>query len=329
MSKFAAIIGSDEKIIEKANPIIKSRRYELRYIIYNTVDYQILDEVGSIYIDDRIPFALKEAIFQYAVAKRKKLFLIPSSLTVGESSRFHSIDELLAIPIHFHPLSLPERAVKRLFDFVMSLAAIILLSWLMILIAAAIKFDDGGPVLYLQRRMTKNHQEFVIFKFRTMIVNAEKDTGISLSAVQDARVTRIGHFLRKTRLDELPQFFNVLIGDMSMVGPRPERSHYVRLFEKENRFYQYRFFVKAGITGLSQIHCRYNTGYEDKLKYDLLYISRFRFFMDLMIILKTFRIFFNNDAAEGVSDENFYDLLIKKRLWIWEREPNILELIKK
>ncbi|NLX31081.1 MAG: TIGR03013 family PEP-CTERM/XrtA system glycosyltransferase, partial [Deltaproteobacteria bacterium] len=181
------------------------------------------------------------------------------------------------------------RGIKRAFDLAASALALVLFLPLSLLIALAIKLDSRGPVLYSQERVGKDGRLFNLFKFRSMTVDAEKD-GPVWAVINDQRVTRVGRWLRKLRLDEIAQFINVIRGEMSLVGPRPERPFFVRKLEKKIPFYCHRHAVKPGITGWAQILYPYGATQEDaqeKLKYDLYYIKHLSPIMDLRIITET------------------------------------------
>lgn len=180
-----------------------------------------------------------------------------------------------------------QRTEKRIFDIIFSLIAILITIPIMFLIAIAIKIDSKGNVIYKQKRITKNGKEFVIYKFRTMIDDAEKDTGPTLAKEDDERITRVGKFLRKTRLDELPQFFNVLRGDMSVVGPRPERKEIINIIIKDVPEYRIRENFKAGITGLAHIKGDYYTKPKERLEYDKQYMANWSLKKDFLIIIDT------------------------------------------
>ena len=187
------------------------------------------------------------------------------------------------IPLHGYRL-----AIKRIFDLVFSLAGIILLLPFFSLIALLIKLDSRGPVFYNQRRVGLDGKHFKIIKFRTMIQNAEKKTGVIWSPPDDKRITRIGCFLRKFSIDELPQLFNVLIGEMSLVGPRPERPEFVEKFKNDIPKYMLRHRVKTGITGWAQVHgLRQNTPLDKRIEFDIYYIQNWTFKLDLEILWRT------------------------------------------
>lgn len=321
-----AIIGIDEAIKERVIPLLDNKKIRIVFLAWENVDLNALDSIDCLYIDDNLDRNYKEEIFHYCLKKGIDLAVIPAIMTLAGKKCFYKKGNILSCPLSSFRLTRGQKAVKRAFDFIFSLLMIIVFFPLMATIFIAIKIYDPGPAIYKQRRLTVNHREFVMLKFRTMIDNAEKNTGATLSSANDDRVTKIGKFLRKSRLDELPQIFNVLIGDMSLVGPRPERKCFVETYEKENDYYRYRFNVKAGITGLAQINCRYNAGYVDKLHFDLLYISRYCFFRDLIIIIKTLPMFFDGKAAEGVGG-TFLDNIKNKGLALKKIKPEVLELL--
>jgi len=183
-----------------------------------------------------------------------------------------------------------EWLLKRIIDMIISLIVLVVFSPIWLIIAIAIKLDSGGPVFYKQKRVGKNKMEFDLIKFRSMMHNAEDQTGPKWAEKEDPRVTRIGVFLRKVGLDEIPQFFNVLMGDMSIVGPRPERLYFVNELEHSIQFYSRRLIIKPGITGWAQIKYKYDESIDDvreKLRYDLYYIENMSVLLDLKIIVQT------------------------------------------
>ena len=199
-------------------------------------------------------------------------------------------------------LSLEYRAVKRGFDLIASAAALILLSPVFAITAAAIKLYDRGPVFYRQVRLTTNGRPFKIIKFRSMRVDAEKDGIARLSTGNnDDRITPIGKIIRKIRIDELPQLWNILIGDMSIVGPRPERPEIAEQYRKSMSDFQLRLQVKAGLTGYAQVYGKYNTDPYEKLEFDLLYINNMSVLTDLELMFATVSILFLPESTEGVA----------------------------
>lgn len=193
--------------------------------------------------------------------------------------------------------------VKRAFDIIVSAVALAILSPIMLITAAAIKLTDGGPVFYRQKRLTQNGREFNVMKFRSMRQDAEKDGVARLSTGKnDDRVTPVGKFIRKVRIDELPQLFNILGGSMSIVGPRPERPEIARQYEEELPEFSLRLQAKAGLTGYAQVYGKYNTTPYNKLQMDLMYIAHPSFLGDLRIIFATIKILFIPESTEGVAE---------------------------
>ncbi|MBN1870056.1 MAG: sugar transferase [Candidatus Omnitrophica bacterium] len=189
---------------------------------------------------------------------------------------------------------------KRIFDILASIVGIMALSPVFLLTALLIKLTSKGPVFYFQVRVGKMGRLFNMYKFRTMKVNAEKETGPVWAAANDNRLTPIGNFLRKTHIDEIPQFINILKGEMSLIGPRPERPVFVERFKEEIKGYERRLAVKPGITGLAQVWHRYDETIADvkkKLRYDLLYIEKMCFWADINIMLRTFRVVATGEGA--------------------------------
>lgn len=190
---------------------------------------------------------------------------------------------------------------KRVFDIAVSGCALVVLSPLMLAVAVAIR-RDGGPAFYRQCRLTKDGKRFQVLKFRSMRVDAEKDGVARLAAEHDDRITPIGHFIRKCRIDELPQLINILRGEMSLVGPRPERPELAEQYARELPEFSLRLQAKAGLTGYAQVYGKYNTTPYDKLQMDLMYIANPSFWEDLRIIFATIKILFLPESTEGVSD---------------------------
>ena len=195
-----------------------------------------------------------------------------------------------------------EDRKKRIMDLLLSFAGLILLSPVLLATALAIKLEDNGPVFFKQKRCTKDARVFEILKFRSMVVDAEK-YGVIPCGVKDPRITRVGRLIRATRIDELPQLINILRGEMSFVGPRPERVEHVEQYMKDVPEFAYRMRVKGGLTGYAQIFGKYNTSAYDKLRLDLMYIENQSFLLDLKLIMLTFRTVFQPESTEGFAEE--------------------------
>ena len=199
-------------------------------------------------------------------------------------------------------LQIEQKIVKRLLDIAISATGLLISSPLFLLIAISIKCTDRGPVFYKQKRLTQGGKEFKIYKFRTMVQDAEKGGKAVLARDEDDRILPVGKILRRLRLDELPQLWNILKGDMSMVGPRPERPELMAEIVEEIPEFVYRLKVKAGLTGYAQVYGKYNTTAYDKLKLDLTYIRNYSIFLDLKLILMTPKVMFLKESTEGVKE---------------------------
>lgn len=250
---------------------------------------------------------MSDEIYHKAVAKatdmNMDLFIVPKIIDVGKTNALRvCLNDILTLYMPKRQLSGIELGIKRIGDIFLGVIGLILACIPMAVIALAIKLTSPGPVFYKQLRLTKDKKEFYIYKFRTMIPDAEKVSGPKFAEKDDPRITPIGKILRACRLDELPQILNILKGDMSVVGPRPERPVFVEQFEKEIENYDYRFAVKAGLTSLSHIYGRYSTYIHDRTYYDLFYITHYSLFLDIKIILLTSKTMFLKSAAEGEDD---------------------------
>ena len=202
-------------------------------------------------------------------------------------------------------LQIEQKLVKRLMDIVFAGIGLVITSPFFLIIALCIKATDQGPVFYKQKRLTKDGKVFDIYKFRTMIQNAEKHTGARLASAEDDRILPVGKMLRRIRLDELPQLWNILIGDMSLVGPRPERPELAEKIEETIPEFSYRLKVKAGLTGYAQVFGKYNTTSYDKLKLDLTYIQNYSVWLDLKLMLMTPKIMLMKESTEGIKEDEF------------------------
>ncbi|WP_024293387.1 sugar transferase [Lacrimispora indolis] len=251
-----------------------------------------------------IPSHIRNSILKFCYGESIRVYATPkiSDIIIRSAESLHFFDTPLILARN-DGLTFEQRFIKRIVDLILSVSAAVLLSPIMLITALAIKLYDKGPVLFFQDRCTKDGKVFSICKFRSMIVDAEKE-GISIPATDsDPRITPVGAFIRKYRIDELPQLFNVIKGDMSLVGPRPERIEHVILYTEEIPEFRYRMKVKGGLTGFAQVYGKYNTSAYDKLKLDLMYIQNYSFLQDIEIIFKTIKILFMKESTEGFSAE--------------------------
>lgn len=303
--KILIVYGNDgyKTLIKK----MQSKKY--RYEIVGCYS----DETSLEVLEDNIGKA--EGIYLYEVDDqlKRKLVLFCDSIS-KDIYLTQSVEDLLTMGFDvshtfdtpfIRTKRMPEKwyyaFIKRTIDILFSSMGLIILSPMLLIVAACIKLYDGGPVFYKQIRLTKGHKEFEIYKFRSMIVDAEKN-GARLAAQNDNRITPIGKVIRATRVDELPQLINILKGDMTLVGPRPERPEIEDVYLKEIPEFGMRLKVKAGLTGYAQVFGKYNTSPEDKLKLDLLYINQRSLLLDFKLIFYTIKIIFIPEATEGIEE---------------------------
>lgn len=232
-----------------------------------------------------------------------RVYMIPkiSDILVRSSTNLNLFDTPILLSKN-EGLQIDQMAVKRFIDIVVSLIGIILTSPLFVMFGAAIHLADRGPIFYTQTRLTIDGKLFKIYKFRTMRVDAEKDGVARLAGEGDDRITDVGKILRATRLDELPQLFNIIKGEMSLVGPRPERPEIAAEYMEDLPEFAMRLKMKAGLTGYAQVHGKYNTTPYDKLKLDLHYIRNYSLWMDLILIVLTPKVLFMKESTEGVGE---------------------------
>ena len=260
-----------------------------------------IEQADIILIGESIPVEHKEQLLRLANEKMKMVVLVPTLYEISCNKMYlWQIDDLPTQRVSRMRLTLEQRILKRTLDITVALAALIILLPVMLITAIIVKLDSPGPVIYSQVRVGRFGKEFKVHKFRSMRQDAEAKTGPVLAGENDPRITKFGRFMRATRLDELPQLINVLKGEMSIVGPRPERPFFVEQFIKEKPEYAYRHNVKPGITGLAQIAGKYNTTAYDKLVYDLIYIQNVSVINDLTIMLQTLKVLITKESTEGV-----------------------------
>ncbi len=265
------------------------------------INQKILGYDGVILCD--IPSQIRNKILKYAYEHSIRTYINPkiSDIIVRGADEVHLFDTPLILSKNIG-LGFEEKLVKRVVDIFLSLIGVVITSPFMLIIALCIKFYDRGPVFYKQTRLTQGGREFNVVKFRSMIVNAEKDGVARLASDNDKRITPIGKFIRKIRFDELPQLFNILIGDMSFVGPRPERPEIAKQYAEDMPEFNFRLKVKAGLTGYAQVLGKYNTTPYDKLKLDLMYIENYSVLLDLKIMLQTLKIIFVPESTAGIEN---------------------------
>lgn len=267
-----------------------------------------IKEYDTILIGD-IPSHERNRFLKFCYWHEIRCYSIPkiSDLIIRASAPIDLFDSILMLSRN-NGLTIGQRFFKRLMDIVISLAACIILSPIMLLIIIAIKAYDHGPVFYSQERITKDGKPFQILKFRSMIVESEEN-GARLASANDDRITPVGRIIRRTHFDELPQLFNILKGEMSVVGPRPERREIFEQYEESIPEFKFRLKMKAGLTGYAQVYGQYNTVPYDKLKLDLTYIENYSFWLDIKLCILTAKILFQKEKSEGVDDSQTTALL--------------------
>jgi len=295
-----------ESLIEKFNS--RKDKYILKDKIHFGEGYgRITEEIdahpqGVVFCD--VPAELRNRLIKHCYGASIRVYVCPniSDLILRSSEDLHFFDTPILLARN-GGLSIEQKLMKRIMDIAISTVGIVITSPFMLLTALAIKLYDGGPVFYRQARATNGGKVFYITKFRSMIVNAEKDGRVIPATEKDPRITPVGHIIRAIRMDELPQLFDILRGDMSVVGPRPERVEHVEQYTAQIPEFAYRLKVKGGLTGYAQIYGKYNTSAYDKLKLDLMYIENYSILLDLKLILMTVKILFMKESTEGFTNE--------------------------
>ena len=276
------------------------------------IEEKIREYEGVVISDVHSP--MRNKILKYCCQESVRAYVTPkiSDVIIRSSEMLHLFDTPLLLARN-SGLSIEQRFIKRTIDLVFSGIILVIASPFMLIAAVMIKTYDHGPVFFKQKRYTIDRKEFYVYKFRSMIVDAEKDGVARLATKNDSRITPVGNILRKTRLDELPQLFNVLKGDMSLVGPRPERPEIALEYEKETPEFAFRLKVKAGLTGYAQVYGKYNTTAYDKLKLDLMYIENYSLLSDIKLIIMTFKIMFMKESTEGLEENQVLAVTNRKK----------------
>lgn len=302
--RVVAIFGNDVsgfELIKKMGKISERFQVECGLNVNHTDMAHIkrqIDKYDAVVICD-IDKNLQKEIMLYCYTHEKRSYMLPDITDIIISNSYNiQISDTPVLMSRNRGLTLEQRIIKRTFDIFFSAIGIIIFSPIMLICAIAIKLDDGGPVFFKQNRITINGKIFNILKFRSMIVDADKD-GAKKAENDDDRITRVGRVIRACRMDELPQLFNILFGDMSLVGPRPERIENVYEYTNKYPEFELRHRVKAGLTGFAQIYGKYNTSPEDKLHMDLIYVETYSLLLDIKLLILTFKILFMRESTEG------------------------------
>ncbi|MDY6826318.1 MAG: sugar transferase [Bacillota bacterium] len=263
-----------------------------------------LEEADAVMIAGSLAMEEKNLVVRESFNHNREVFIIPDLYEIILTrAMMTQVDDTPVIECHDMQLDFLQLAIKRTCDLIFALVLGLVSLPVLLLMGLVIRLDSRGPAIYNQERVGLGGKRFTLYKLRTMLVDAEEKSGPVLSNEEDDRVTRIGRFLRASRLDELPQLYNVLRGDLSIVGPRPERPYFVERFQQEMPEYGLRHLVKPGITGLAQVAGYYATNTQDKLRYDLYYVADYSLFLDFRILLLTVPTIFNRESARGLRKE--------------------------
>ena len=309
-AQVAVIIYGKKKKAEQHRSLIKKHRkkYKVSTIVSQDESIEILlkhvSSSEAIFFLD-VEEGKREKLLEFCFRKNKRTYILPtfSGVLINSADIYWISNTPMFLPKSPDP-DISTKFIKRIMDIVISLIAIISLSWLMLIAWVIIRLYDKAPAIYKQTRVTRGGKLFTIYKFRSMRPDAEDDGVPRLTAQDDKRITPFGRFIRKTRIDELPQFFNVLLGSMSVVGPRPERPEIATQYEEIYPNFAFRTKVKAGITGFAQIYGQYNTAPDDKLFLDIIYIETLSIWQDIKLLLQTFKVVFQSSSTEGIDNNS-------------------------
>jgi exopolysaccharide biosynthesis polyprenyl glycosylphosphotransferase len=310
-----AVFADDEQgktLIRKMSKIPERFKIERGVSLNrNTVEEikELIDGYEAVILSD-FEKSVKDELLRYCYSNEKRVYLLPSStdIIVNNSATIQIFDTPVLM-CRARGLTTEQEVIKRVMDIAVAVVGLLVAWPFMLGFALAIKIEDGGPVFFKQNRITKDGKVFNVLKFRSMIPDADKNE-VKGTVDNDDRITRVGKIMRPLRIDELPQLLNILFGDMSLVGPRPERIENVYQYTKVYPDFDLRHRVKGGLTGYAQIYGKYNTSPEDKLNMDLIYIEQYSLLLDLKLILMTIKILFMKESTEGFTEKN--NVVMKK-----------------
>ena len=302
------IVTSSQHSLNEISRCVK--KYRLQFKICRNIDYtneslkEIIPKYDTIFVYD-VPVKERTEIVEFCYQNMKNVYINPGMADVVEVNAHHVIlDDVSLLEFSSVGLTAEQKFIKRFFDVFLSILALVITSPIVLAAAIAIKAEDGGKVIFKQNRATRGGKIFSVYKLRTMKENVDN----YLSVVDDDRITKVGSILRRFRIDEIPQFLNVIKGDMSIVGPRPEMLSNIFNYTNAMPEFEYRLRVKAGITGYAQIAGKYNTLPKDKLVLDLMYIEEYSFWLDVKLIFQTLIVIFKKDSTEA------FDRAIEEKL---------------
>lgn len=306
------IITSSQKSLDKIVRVMS--KYKKQYSIDEVYDYKkkdilmCLKKIDTVFLVD-VPVSYRGEIVQYCYKNRINIYFNPEIEDVVEmNSEYYVLDDMSLLNANVKALTMEQRIVKRILDLTLAIVLGIITMPIWLVTAIVIKANDGGSILFKQKRATINGNIFEVYKFRTMKENVENKSVTE----GDSRITRPGNFLRRTRIDELPQLYNILKGDMTFVGPRPEMLENVSAYTKKIPEFRYRMRVKAGLTGYAQIFGKYNTTPKEKLIMDMMYIEQFSIWKDIQLIFQTFNVFLKKDSTEAFAKDQKSGYIFKE-----------------
>jgi exopolysaccharide biosynthesis polyprenyl glycosylphosphotransferase len=305
--KRVLVIGNSQSVLELTTHFLRlGQNYQILELV-KPLDQQRIEELlpkaDIVCLDSQLTGEEKKNFLRKSIEENKQVLMIPALediLLMG--AQLDRIDDRPILRLDSFRLTPRQQVVKRIFDLALSSVLLLLLTPLFVLIAVLVKLTSPGPVFYVQERLGEGGVPFKLLKFRSMVVDAEEHTGPVLAQAEDPRITKVGKLLRALRLDELPQLVNIFFGQMSFVGPRPERQFFVEQFEETLPEYRYRMLVKPGLTGLAQVLGKYTTEVDDKLRYDLFYIRSYSLLLDLQILLLTLRVIVCPNSSKGTEE---------------------------
>ena len=301
------VYGNEDAIELEAKMAVRTDKYHFAEMVSAEEGLEQIckkiQKYDSVLLND-VPAQLRNDILKYCYSHEIRVYATPklTDIIMSGGEEINLFDTPLRL-IKGQGLTLEQRFVKRTMDIVLCSIAMIVAAPIMLVVAIAIKLEDGGPVFFTQKRATIDGKTFDILKFRSMIVDAEKFGEVIPATDRDPRITKVGNVIRATRIDELPQILNILKGEMSIVGPRPERVEHVEKYSKDIPEFAYRLKVKGGLTGYAQIYGKYNTSAYDKLRLDLMYIEKYSLLLDIKLILMTLQIMLRKESTEGFKNE--------------------------
>lgn len=320
----AMIFGRDEAVTLKFKMETRPDKYHIAKLIsveegFESICQQIVN-YDAVIIND-ISAEIRNDILKFCYKNKIRTYLTPkiTDIVVRGAEDINLFDTPLLL-VRGNGLTPMQRFLKRAMDLLICLVAMVVAAPIMLVVALAIKLEDGGPVFFRQDRVTLGGKVFSILKFRSMIVDAEKD-GRSIPATgRDPRITKVGNVIRATRLDELPQLLNIIKGDMSIVGPRPERIEHMEKYGNDIPEFALRTKVKGGLTGYAQIYGKYNTSPYDKVRLDMMYIENYSLMLDIKLILMTIRIMLKKESTEGFEKARELEKMQKELLQHYEED---------